>query len=585
MLQRFNSDPNSQPSTILGGNIFGIPGDLASVSDESDIESQESESDPEEQSEVTDEVTGFESQPVTEDQVKKADKLLYEVFGLNLISILVKMILNQQIHAKDFIIQGLAYKCQSLIRGKSGVRYLDSWGMFWAATRNLIKTRGLIPFYDHFVIPSKSQLVRFKSNVLKLCGLEKSKIGRPGIQSSVLELWFNSKSKENPGKTLAVSVNMDAKKIAVTPGEEGSEDMGDNERLKASEDTSQDVLKKMTHLINIGSRDALFSLYDQFSSFGQEIMMKNYASKVLLEVNTKRLEKNPSLSKYIYVLKTQICAGTDLLNSLGVIQCKIIHIIANLRNAGHLLPKAEMNLNEQDNYRILNDVTQEADATNLYLIDQHLKNEHLLDIQWPNLLSQLDETSNISRSSKTFSRLLNICFLRSDQIFKACGLSKTRPVQEMKDIYKNCHIFPSVASPLAPLSASLTYTFCSVMAPMSFGLNCKIKECGIVIRDGLASLPDMLVFSTDLMLKYCVSRYEIDKCVFEVELEMVAKAVVDSFITQSQNGTLVIQSSEELMVVFCVPTNNQLAEKMIGRILSKQLLNVSYDTNNVCYTF
>jgi len=239
--------------------------------------------------------------------------------------------------------------------------------MFWAATRNLIKTRGLVPFYDHFVVPSKSQLVKFKARILKLCGLDKSKMGKPGIQTSVLDLWLNSKSKENPGKLIAVSLNMDAKKIAVTPGEEGSEDMGENAKLKLKEVSQTDEIKSITKLINVGSREALFSLYDQFSSYSQEISMKQHASNVLLDMNKKRLQRNPSLSKYIYILKTQISSGTEILQSLSSLQCKVIYLIAKLRNAGHLLPKCEIELNHQENYSSLHDVTEEADRTNLLL--------------------------------------------------------------------------------------------------------------------------------------------------------------------------------------------------------------------------
>ena len=104
---------------------------------------------------------------------------------------------------------------------------------------------------------------------------------------------------------------------------------------------------------------------------------------------------------------------------------------------------------------------------------------------------------------------------------------------------------------------------------MSFGLNCKLQESGLFIRDGLASLPHMLVLSMDNVLKYCVTSYQTDNCVFEVELEMVTKAAVDSLLSGSKDGTLVIQSTEEVMVVFSVPADFQLAEKMIGMYLSK----------------
>ena len=402
MLTRFNSNPDSSTvSSILGGNIDGHRGIIESIASDSgsDLDSEDDEQCD----------SAYDNDTASEDEVKRADKILFNVFGLNLISLLIKMILKGTILSDDFVVQCVAYKCQSIVRGKSGIRYLRSWGMFWAGCRNIIKSRGLIPFSDHFCIPAKSQLVKFKSDIMRLCGLDKDKLGKPGLQSSVLELWMNSKVKENPGKYIAVSANMDAKRIAVTPGEDGEENMGEVGMLQTIKATTSDEIIDMVNLLKDGSRASLFSLYDSLSSIGQDVTSRIHAIKLLEETNTKRLEKNPMLAKYLHVLKSQLAVGNELIDSLNIIQCYMIQLISNLRKAVHLLPSSVSNrLKEQPNYQALKAVSNEADKTNLFLIEKHTKNEHLLEIQWDKLKSQIGKASN---------RIIMSCLILTSRYF------------------------------------------------------------------------------------------------------------------------------------------------------------------------
>ena len=75
---------------------------------------------------------------------------------------------------------------------------------------------------------------------------------------------------------------------------------------------------------------------------------------------------------------------------MNIVQCYVIQLIAIARKALHLLPTTvARTLDEQVNYVALKPVSAEADKTNLFLVSQHLKNEHLLEIQWDQLKLQL----------------------------------------------------------------------------------------------------------------------------------------------------------------------------------------------------
>jgi hypothetical protein len=100
-------------------------------------------------------------------------------------------------------------------------------------------------------------LVKYKSDAMKLCGLEKASIGRPGLQTHSTELWINSKCKETNGQTLAISASMDGKKIAVSTGTDGTEDMGGIEEYTTKEAVDvefDELLKKMQKLVKQNDR-------------------------------------------------------------------------------------------------------------------------------------------------------------------------------------------------------------------------------------------------------------------------------------------------------------------------------------------
>ena len=565
-MKRFNSNPSSTQSSILAGNIQNYSSRVESVASLSDDEGLDDVRFPEEDEPLVD--LNMVDGTASEDEIKRADKLLYDMFGVNVISLLCKLILVGQIHPDSFVVQSLAYKCQLLVRGKTGVRYKKTWGLFWAGCRNIIKSRGIIPFLDHFQVPSQSQLVKYKRDAMTLCGLEKSTIGRPGLQLSSTELWVNAKSKESQGQPLAVSVCMDGKKIAVSSSEDATEDMGGIGQFPTKEAADiefDDILATMGSLLKQNDRKSLFTFYDHLSSSSQEIVAKMYALQVLESTNTKKLEKNPNLSKYVHVLKSKGLAGQELLYSFCNIQRHVIEKIADQRNASHLLPQNEIVLlQKQDNFMALESMDVKDDEGNIFVINQMAVNEHLLEINWTNLKAKLKETWKLSRQSKSFKQLLELCYLSSDQAFSACGLENARPVQDMKSIYKQSHTFPSTLKPPVTIDPNVVETFCAIMAPMTFGVNFNIKESGIHVKDGTCSIPDLLVINQENEIEYNVKAKESASHIFNIDLETVAHMVVDSFIVGSRKGALLLQNNVSSLVVSCVPPDHELARSILA---------------------
>ena len=562
-MKRYNSNPDSTcgQSNIIAGNVFNFKGRVESISDEEDYVVDDNYPNEGERDQIHADIK--DTANATTEEVQAADKLLFDIFGINVISVLVKLLLTGSVIPREFTIQSVAYMCQCVIRGKSGVRYLRSWGLFWAAARNIVKTRGIVPFMDHFSVPSKSQLVKYKSDALSLCGLEKSSIGKPGIQTSAINLWVNAKTKEADGEVLAVSACMDGKKIAISSSDDAAEDMGEASR-KAGDIVYEELLESMIKLVQLNDRRSLFTLYDHLTQTSQDIVDKVHGCEILEGHHTKRLEKNPNMAKYIHVLKSKARTGRDLLENISIIQGQVIVQIAEKRNSRHLLPNnGEVNLETQANFEVLELLSGKVDRANLFIINQNARNEHLLEIGWNNIKSELVETFKISRRSESFKRLLDLCYLKSDQVFIACGLGGARPVQEMRTMFNQSHSFPSSLSPPSQMDTNVMATFCSIMSPMTFGNNCTVKESGIHIKDGVCAVPDLLVLDHDKYIEYTVQTVTPATHIFNIDIQTVAHMVVDGFVCGATKGTLTLQSDETSVAVMCVPLDNKLAEDIL----------------------
>ena len=147
-LRRVNSggaDFDNQ-SEYLGGNI-----DVSQYIQDYNEECEDL-SDIEDDEDVSLDHAGENVLPLSAEDYEKVNKVLCEIYGVNVLDLACKFILNGKLDGKDFVLQALAYKMMRLKRGTSAIRYLSSWGCFWASVREIVRARGLVPFLDHFEV-------------------------------------------------------------------------------------------------------------------------------------------------------------------------------------------------------------------------------------------------------------------------------------------------------------------------------------------------------------------------------------------------------------------------------------------------
>ena len=148
---------------------------------------------------------------ITLEDIKKVDKVLEGIYGIPIIENLTKLLLKGMLQPTHISVQSVAYQVVRYTRGVSGVRYQDSYGMFWAAIRNLIKSSGLVPFMDHFMIPSA--LSKYKKKLLQIGGLSADRLGKLGIQEENIKSWTSALVNEMNCEKLCLSISMDGKKF------------------------------------------------------------------------------------------------------------------------------------------------------------------------------------------------------------------------------------------------------------------------------------------------------------------------------------------------------------------------------------
>ena len=267
------SDPNKnfdEQSIFISGNL--LP-EIKPVYDlDSDDDDDEAEEYDREYSHNTD-IDNPEEEPGAEEKMKKADDILQRSFGVRVLELVAGYIIDGQLSSMEIIIQALAYRCQKLKRGKSGIRYKDSWGIFWCGVRTIIRGRGIVPFLDHFDVPSK--LSKFKPKMLECCGLDSDSLGKAGLQVRNVGLWLSERKKEIGDKTVCLSLSFDGKKIAMSS--DGQEDMGGvgGAEMKSKIDLiHEEEKKRLLDLLKKDDRQSLYLVYDALSSSGKSVIDK-----------------------------------------------------------------------------------------------------------------------------------------------------------------------------------------------------------------------------------------------------------------------------------------------------------------------
>ena len=486
------SDDYDGRSEILAGNLGHTVKDVCeSDSGESDYGQDSSGHDFETENEMN-----FEDVSVNE--LKQADVILENSFGFKkIVTSFIRLLTTGKIASTDILVQALCYKIQRLCKGNHSVRYLDSYGMFWAGVRNLIKSRGLVVFQEHIPIPSK--IGKYRSKIIKLCGLDKRLLGKSGLQKSNLTNWIEHKNIESKGLKIAVSLAVDAKKIAATV--KGKEDLGGlaNSANASDEELEykQKTKKLLDLLLTLDDRNKCFKLYDIFTEETSRLVVKLSKIEELLRKNSKGAEKNSNLLKYVHVLSEQKLRGKLLINTVHELQQDLIACIAKLRNFTAAIPHRNENLvslGAQENYyQISSGGSSEVEEKLQSLLDNCTD---IYEIPWHEVSQFLPLLEKSRRGSLAFQLGYKCCFMKDTSIYNACGLGRKRPLADMKDAYIDAH---SSSSSLPVPSRSDQYIVATIVAnfaPVTFGRNRIVKEGGLFIKEGICSSPDLLVYET-----------------------------------------------------------------------------------------
>jgi hypothetical protein len=114
-----NLDSDAQ-SIIISGNLSEIPGNVEFLhSDSEEFDFIKTDSKDERNDKLKNILNGPES---TLEDYRKANRICDDLYGIDLLDILTKLLINDELDSKEFGIQAVAYKVQSLVRGPSGVR-------------------------------------------------------------------------------------------------------------------------------------------------------------------------------------------------------------------------------------------------------------------------------------------------------------------------------------------------------------------------------------------------------------------------------------------------------------------------------
>ena len=580
--RRMNSNPNKRKLDNTETESVFITGNLDVVAKSvEDLYTDDEEFDDEEPLDETfTELTDMEDSEL----LKKADKLLFDHYGVNILRTIATSLICNTLSPEDLTIQALAYKCQRIKRGKRGIRYKESWGMFWCGVRSLIKGRGLVPFLDHFELPAK--LSKFKVKIMEICGLSKETLGKPGLQKQNTQLWLRGKKKEVGSKTLCVSISLDGKKIAASA--DGQEDMGgvgNTETRKQIDAEFDNEKQEIIKNIATNTRESLYKLYDLLSTSAKSIVTKTAAIEKLVDKNSKQLEKNPALSKYIYVLRQQLSVGEKLLGDLNEAQLKVIHNVSLQRNCVVLLPGtderlkrnnlsflpgcgAELDLSLQSNYLQLKDIEKDKEASILSSLDAIFsKTGSVHQAPWDQVASSLKmPLEKIPRSNAISKKVYQQCYLLASQTYEACGLSMVRPVQEMRSVYLQARKSVSEFEILS-FKTQIVGTFCSVFSPMTFGNNAIIQEAGIFIDKGIVASPDLLVLNAaNDTLDYIVIFNEVKTNTFEYSPDVLVTSLVSMEICKPSKGCILVNYSKSSFVAASLSQNGALSRSMMSFI-------------------
>ena len=555
-------------SIYLAGNI-----DLGSEDEESTFDTFESDSFNHGE-EVT-ECEIVDHKDLTMEEVQRTNSLIEAFHGQrNIMSCIVRAINAGLIDCSDISLQSFLYKVQSVTRGKKSVRYHDSYGMFWAGVRNIIKSSGLVVFKEHYPVPTN--LNTYKKKIVNLCGIDPSSLGSSGLLKRNIEIWLERKFQESKCK-LALSLSLDAKKIAVTA--HGKEDLGGLGNEKLNDEVDQDFLKRQEEILKLiesNSRGDLFKFYDEVTKISIDISQKLDAIKSQKCKTDKQTEKNPQLKKYSFDLSEQLAAGISLLQKIDKVQLETIFRIAALRNSNYCLPDKftlKVDLDSQPNFVMLKPSDNQNKDSVIDKVIKCLRNCANAG------LPDLDETLNslnivlpiVYSSSPLFKALYSSIPIKDEDCYSACGLGRNRPLKDMQDTYRRYNLRDKYKC--RDLVSSdfdeVQYTFISLFSPMTFGNNLYLRNAGIYSKDSVYGHPDLLAFNREndeITYTVIFSNSETYHCY--VDEEHLVRCIVNAFVVGATRGCLLVLISEVGQLVYSIPREDEIVNKVLAFINS-----------------
>ena len=554
---------DSQNSDILAGNLDQV---FSFSSDESDDSSDES---------LENRSVFVDAPDLTNVDLRKVDEIIHEKLGIrNTMKHFIAIVLSGELSVTDILVQALVYRVRILSQGKRSVRFSDSYGMFWAGVRNIVKTRGLVVFREHFPIPTC--LSTMKKKVIQKCQLDPISLGKSGLQKQNIEIWIKSKQTEIAPKQLCVSIAADAKKIsASTEGQEDLSGLGGRETTsdewKRHESNKKDLLC-LLKTVDI-NRQSCYAIYDKLTTETAQIVSKLECIDKLRDRNSKLLLKNPSLAKYIYVLEEQMKEGTSLLVKAQSVQQALIYIVSRSRKCVDFFMASKssvLDLGSQPNYYCVS--THSLDMKLCEDVKGCISSgTKRIDVDWEILNPRISVPPNlVGLESKSCEILLSLCYLRDDDFFQACGLRKQRPVADMRDIYNHAWSQPEVVSIQEPLDCTVRASFLTNFSIMSFGRNRVTRDGGLFIDNGICSLANLVILSDPETndIEYTVKAFNVESQPFIFSEDQLVSALACATIANVQKGCLLVLHSRLLCVVFEIQRNDVIVGKMKNLIQS-----------------
>ena len=222
-------------------------------------------------------------------------------------------------------------------------------------------------------------------------------------------------------------------------------------------------------------------------------------------------------------------SGKDVLKTLLEIQSEVIIKMASKRKCQDLLQgqgSRAVDLSKQPNFFKLEVYGETHAILDMQKIDKIiLEAENLLCISWADISKSISRSfSKVPKDSLVYHKLSTSSIVIDREVFKACGLGKSRPLQDLKATYQKCKRkeVSEKEDNTNNNNKNVLATFISNFAAMAFGKNLIMEDGGIFLQDGVCGCPDLLVTNLSRNeIIYSVVFVSVDIQIFHVTEEML----------------------------------------------------------------